>query len=70
MNLNGSEWELDDTIYNNEMWLNEDTIESRIEEQKLSNDDFLIYHLSEIEFRQYVLSRLNELYLLLDTLKK
>lgn len=60
MSSTNDEWDIDDTDY--EEWLEDVDFDNRIEEKTISNDDFIIHHATEIEFRTYIITKLNEIY--------
>lgn len=60
MSSTNDEWDIDDTDY--EEWLEDVDFNSRIEEKTITNDDFIIHHTTEIEFRTYIITKLNEIY--------
>lgn len=59
MNGNNFEWDYDADFF--DCWCCDEDSERRIAENTISNDDFLIYHTSENEFRTYVIKELNRL---------
>lgn len=60
MSSTNDEWDIDDTDY--EEWLEDVDFDNRIEEKTISNDDFIIHNTTEIEFRTYIITKLNEIY--------
>ena len=60
MSSTNDEWDIDDTDY--EEWLEDVDFYNRIEEKTISNDDFIIHNTTEIEFRTYIITKLNEIY--------
>lgn len=59
MNGNDFEWDIDDTFFDS--WYDGEDSERRIEENTISNDDFLIHRVSDVEFRTYIIKELNRL---------
>lgn len=64
MNGNDFEWNYDADFFDS--WCDDEDSERRIEETTISNEDFLIHRVSDVEFRTYIIRELNRLNSLLS----
>ena len=53
------EWDIGEDI--DESWFYDVESERREEENRISNDDFLIHHATDEEFRAYIVKELNNI---------